>query len=96
MNGLLTDLYQLTMAAGYWVAGKMAEVGTFELFVRRLPENRNFLLAAGLAQAADYLLHLQFTDEDIRYLRCPVRVDSARILRLASQLPLHWRRLRRS
>ena len=37
MNALLTDLYQLTMAAGYWQAGKCAEVATFELFVRRLP-----------------------------------------------------------
>lgn len=69
MSALLTDLYQLTMAAGYWLAGKTEERATFELFVRRLPANRNFVVAAGLRQAVDYLLTLQFSEEDIRYLR---------------------------
>jgi len=69
MNGLLTDLYQLTMAAGYFQAGKAGEVATFELFVRRLPPNRNYLIAAGLAQAVDYLLGLDFSREEIAYLR---------------------------
>ena len=69
MNGLLTDLYQLTMAAGYFLAGKAGEKATFELFVRRLPENRNFLLAAGLQQAVEYLLNLSFSAEEIEYVR---------------------------
>ena len=69
MNGLLTDLYQLTMAAGYFEAGKSAETGTFELFFRHLPRYRNYMLAAGLEQVVDYLLNLQFTDEEIRYLQ---------------------------
>lgn len=69
MNGLLTDLYQLTMAAGYYQAGKAGEKATFELFVRRLPANRNFFLAAGLAQAVDYLLNFNFTQEEVDYLR---------------------------
>jgi nicotinate phosphoribosyltransferase len=69
MTGLLTDLYQLTMAAGYFEAGKTAEVATFELFFRNLPRYRNFVLAAGLAQVADYLLNLKFTEEEIRYLQ---------------------------
>ena len=68
-TGLLTDLYQLTMAAGYFEAGKIQEQATFELFVRRLPHNRNFILAAGLQQAVDYLLNLRFTSEEIAYLR---------------------------
>ncbi len=68
MNGLLTDLYQLTMAAGYLEAGKSAEIGTFELFFRHLPRYRNFVLAAGLEQVVDYLLNLRFTGEEIRYL----------------------------
>ncbi len=55
MTGLLTDLYQLTMAAGYFEAGKTAESATFELFFRRLPRYRNYVVAAGLAQAVDYL-----------------------------------------
>jgi nicotinate phosphoribosyltransferase len=66
---LLTDLYQLTMAAGYYQAGRTKESATFELFVRRLPHNRNFILAAGLQQAVDYLLNLQFTSDEIAYLR---------------------------
>jgi nicotinate phosphoribosyltransferase len=69
MNGLLTDLYELTMAAGYFEAGKTEEKATFELTVRRLPENRNFVLAAGLPQIADYLLNLSFNSEEIEYLR---------------------------
>ncbi|MCS7043781.1 MAG: nicotinate phosphoribosyltransferase [Bryobacteraceae bacterium] len=69
MNALLTDLYQLTMAAGYWSAGKTQEIATFELFVRRMPPHRNYLIAAGLAQAAEYLLGLRFEEEEIRYLR---------------------------
>ncbi|HLW77939.1 MAG TPA: nicotinate phosphoribosyltransferase [Bryobacteraceae bacterium] len=67
--GLLTDLYQLTMAAGYYEAGKTNERATFELFVRRLPHNRNFILAAGLPQAVEYLLNLRFTSQEIDYLR---------------------------
>jgi nicotinate phosphoribosyltransferase len=57
------------MAAGYYEAGKLEERATFELFVRRLPHNRNFVLAAGLAQAVEYLLNLRFTAEEISYLR---------------------------
>jgi nicotinate phosphoribosyltransferase len=67
--GLLTDFYQLTMAAGYFEAGKTNERATFELFIRKLPWNRNFILAAGLEQAAEYLLNLRFSKEEIDYLR---------------------------
>ena len=69
MNGLLTDLYELTMAAGYFEAGKAAEIATFEFGIRRLPPNRNYVLAAGLPQAVDYLLNLGFASEEIEYLR---------------------------
>ena len=67
--GLLTDLYELTMAAGYFEAGKTHDKATFELSVRRLPHNRNFILAAGLAQAVEYLLDFRITPEEIDYLR---------------------------
>ena len=67
--GLTTDLYQLTMAAGYFEAGKAQDRATFELSMRRLPHNRNFILTAGLAQAVDYLLNFQITPEEISYLR---------------------------
>jgi nicotinate phosphoribosyltransferase len=69
MSALNTDLYQLTMAAGYFAAGKMDELATFEITIRRLPENRNFLLAAGLQQAVEYLRNLQFKPEEVEYLR---------------------------
>jgi len=69
MNGLLTDLYELTMAAGYFESGKADEIATFELAVRHLPANRNFILAAGLPQVVDYLLNLSFAEEEIDYLR---------------------------
>src|ERR1039458_9650252 len=45
MNGLLTDLYELTMAAGYFDTGKAREIATFELTLRRLPAHRNCALA---------------------------------------------------
>jgi nicotinate phosphoribosyltransferase len=67
--GLLTDLYQLTMAAGYFEAGKSNEIATFELFFRHLPRYRNFVLSAGLEQAVEYLTNLHFTDDEIRYLK---------------------------
>lgn len=69
MHGLLTDLYELTMGAGYVSAGMHTQSATFELSVRRLPENRDFLVAAGLAQAVEYLLGLRFAPEEIEYLR---------------------------
>ncbi len=69
MLGLQTDLYELTMAAGYVAAGKARERATFELFLRRLPDNRNYIIAAGLRQAVDYLLGLRYTTQEIEYLR---------------------------
>ena len=69
MTALSTDLYQLTMAAGYVQAGKTSDIATFELFVRRFPQNRNYLIAAGLQQVVEYLLNLRFTRDDIDYLR---------------------------
>ena len=69
MTGLLTDLYELTMAAGYFEAGKATQKATFELSIRRLPTRRNFVIAAGLAQCVEYLLNLRFTPEEIDYLR---------------------------
>ncbi len=67
-GALLTDLYQLTMLQGYFEQG-MEDTAVFEFFVRRLPENRGFLIAAGLEQALDYLESLRFTSEDLEWLR---------------------------
>ncbi|MCG3201320.1 MAG: Nicotinate phosphoribosyltransferase pncB2 [Gammaproteobacteria bacterium] len=66
-SALLTDLYQLTMLQTYFDRG-MREIAVFELFVRRLPPRRNFLVAAGLEQALDYLETLHFEDDELRWL----------------------------
>ncbi|HVH73046.1 MAG TPA: nicotinate phosphoribosyltransferase, partial [Candidatus Dormibacteraeota bacterium] len=68
VSGLLTDLYELTMAAGY-VQNRFHARATFELFVRNLPCRRNYLVAAGLEQALDFLENVRFSSEDISYLR---------------------------
>src|SRR5262249_62255213 len=57
------------MAAGYHAAGKSAEWASFELSIRRLPKNRDYVLIAGLEQALTYLLNLRFTAAEIGYLR---------------------------
>src|SRR5215470_6773851 len=67
-SALLTDLYELTMAAAYF-ENKFDATATFELFVRALPAGRNYLLAAGLEQALDYLETVRFTAEDVDFLR---------------------------
>jgi nicotinate phosphoribosyltransferase len=67
-TALSTDLYELTMAAAYFENKENAEA-TFELFVRNLPRNRSYLVAAGLEQAVDYLRNLRFKKEHINYLR---------------------------
>ena len=66
-SALLTDLYQLTMLKAYWEHG-MHDTAVFEFFVRRLPPNRNFLLAAGLAHALDYLEGLRFELDELEWL----------------------------
>src|SRR5881398_113387 len=68
LSGLLTDLYELTMAAGY-VQKHFEARATFELFVRHLPPHRNYLVAAGLEQALHFLESVHFSSEDISYLR---------------------------
>lgn len=64
---LLTDLYQLTMAACYFDQG-MNDEATFSLFIRKYPKNRGYFVAAGLAEALDYLATLHFSDDDLAYL----------------------------
>lgn len=67
-SGLLADLYELTMAAGYLETHFEARA-TFEVFVRTLPPKRNFLVAAGLEQSLEFLETVRFSSEDIGYLR---------------------------
>jgi nicotinate phosphoribosyltransferase len=67
--GVLTDLYQLTMAACYCGEGLDQQPASFELFVRRLPSDFGYLVAMGLAQAVEYLNHFCFSSEQIEALQ---------------------------
>ena len=73
---LLTDLYQLNMMQAYEEAG-MTETAVFELFVRKLPRGRNFLVAAGLAQVVAFLESAAFTDDEIAWLEAEHRFSDA-------------------
>lgn len=65
---LFTDFYELTMCASYF-DNKNFEQATFDLFIRRLPENRSYFLFAGLDEALQYLQSIKFTKEQLAYLK---------------------------
>jgi len=73
---LLTDLYELNMIQAYLDRGENGEA-VFEFFVRRLPARRSFLLAAGLADAIDYLTTLHFSDAEIDWLKSTGRFNQS-------------------
>src|SRR5262245_28956461 len=68
LNTLLTDLYELNMAASYLRRG-MRGPATFSLFARHLPPGRGFLVAAGVEDCLDFLEGFRFSDEDLAYAR---------------------------
>ena len=80
---LLTDLYQLTMVTAYH-ALDMQRVAVFEFFVRRLPDERGFLVAAGLEQALDYLETMHFAADELRWLESTGRFTPQALQRLAA------------
>lgn len=65
---MLTDLYQLTMLASYHDNKKGEDMATFDLFIRKLPEDWGYYLANGIEDAIDYITNLKFSDSDIEYL----------------------------
>ena len=65
---LLTDLYEITMANGYFEEGCADTIVTFDVFYRQNPDNGGFSVFAGLEQIADYIKELHFSDDDIAYL----------------------------
>ena len=67
--GLLTDFYELTMAAGYLEGHQAGQTVCFEYFFRSLPPHNGFAVAAGLESFLDYLEHLRFSPDDLEYLR---------------------------
>ncbi len=66
--GLLTDLYQLTMAYGYWKQGWHDRRSIFHLFFRRAPFGGRFAMASGLALAMDLVEQFRFSAEEVQYL----------------------------
>jgi nicotinate phosphoribosyltransferase len=79
---LLTDLYELTMLQAYFEE-RMNGIAAFEFFVRKLPEHRNFLVAAGLEQVLDYLSDLSFTPDELAWLGGTGRFTPAFLASLA-------------
>lgn len=67
-SALLTDLYQLTMAYGYWKTGIESKEAVFHLFFRSQPFKSGFSIACGLGDVIDYLRSLAFTNEELSYL----------------------------
>jgi nicotinate phosphoribosyltransferase len=68
LNTLLTDLYQLTMAYGYFRSGMMNHEAVFHLFFRHNPFQSGYTIAAGLANALDFIENFQFEKNDLDYL----------------------------
>ncbi|MSP58902.1 MAG: nicotinate phosphoribosyltransferase [Myxococcales bacterium] len=67
--GLLTDLYELTMASAAWRSGAAEREGTFHLYFRRTPFGSGYAVACGLAHAVDYITSHRFDPEDLAYLQ---------------------------
>lgn len=89
-RALLTDLYELNMAASYLKRG-MTAPATFSLFVRNLPSRWGFLVACGLDRCLDYLESFRFQDEDLDYMRGVLgfpagTVDAFRDLRFTGEV----------
>lgn len=72
---LLTDLYQLTMACGYWKEGLAERSAVFQLTFRRCPFHGQYVVASGLNAVIEFLLDLQFRDDDLTYLATLSGVD---------------------
>ena len=84
-SALLTDLYQLTMLQAYH-AERMQESAVFEFFVRRLPPRRNFLVAAGLEQALQFLESVRLTGPELDWLEATGRFSPEFLHALVLQL----------
>jgi nicotinate phosphoribosyltransferase len=82
MSGLCTDLYELNMAASYLRRG-MTGPATFSLFVRHLPPDRGFLVAAGLQESLEFLERFRFDDDELAWLRGGLGFDEQTVTALA-------------
>ena len=82
-KALLTDLYQLTMAYGYWKSRKADEEAVFHLFFRKQPFNGGFTITCGLAEVIQYLRGFHFEKSDLDYLRTLIGNDGKPLFEVA-------------
>jgi len=68
LSPLYTDLYQLTMAQGYFLTGRHRQNAVFDLYYRSNPFKGGYLIAAGIDEAVHYLENFRFRCEDLEYL----------------------------
>ena len=66
---MLMDFYELTMSNGFWVEGFKDKIAYFDMFFRTIPDGGGFAIMAGVEQLIEYLENLEFTEEDIEYLK---------------------------
>ena len=84
----MTDFYELTMSAGYLDEGYVDKIAVFDMFFRRVPDGGGYAVMAGLQQFIDAVDHLEFTDEDITYLRSTKTFDE-KFLNYLANFKLH-------
>ncbi len=65
----MTELYELTMANGYFMGGKAREIAYFDLFFRKVPDKGGFAIFAGLSRIIELIKNISFTENDLNYLK---------------------------
>lgn len=66
---MLTDFYEITMANGYFENGMKDQIAYFDMFFRKVPDNGGFAIMVGVRQLCDYIQNMEFSKEDIAFLR---------------------------
>ena len=87
---LLTDLYQLTMAYGYWKSGMPDREAVFHLFFRNHPFQGGYTIAAGLGAVVEYLREFRFDEADLAYL-AELKGNDGQPLFAPPDLSILWR-----
>ena len=91
---MLTDFYEITMSNGYLEYGLEERTAVFDMFFRKIPDDGGFAIFAGLEQLIEYIKDLEFTEEDIEFLRGKGQFSEA-FLDYLQQFPVLLRRLGR-
>ncbi|MEJ2247303.1 MAG: nicotinate phosphoribosyltransferase, partial [Acidobacteriota bacterium] len=79
-NALLTDFYELTMAAGYLEQGKASDTAVFDLYFRKNPFNGGYSIAAGLEDAVHSIMECRFGKEDLQYLEMQTTAEDTPVV----------------